>query len=104
LDDDLGDEDVSAQELKLAKMLIDTTRADDPELDQYHNLYNERLEQLIQAKIAGKEIATPPAEDEAPRPTIDFMQMLKDSLARKGPRKTAKTPARRTSAKRRKTG
>src|SRR3954454_2942568 len=46
-DDDLRDEDVSAQEVKLAKMLIDTTRAEDPELDQYHNLYNDRLEALI---------------------------------------------------------
>src|SRR4051812_35323360 len=49
-DDDLRVEDVSAQEVKLAKMLIDTTRAEEPELDQYHNLYNERLEALIEAK------------------------------------------------------
>jgi DNA end-binding protein Ku len=105
-DDDLKDDEVTAQEVKLAKMLIDTTRADDPELEHYHNLYNERLEALVQAKIAGEEIVTPPAEEEAPRPTIDFMQILKDSLARKvpgtpGPKRAIRT---RTRAKRRKTG
>jgi|SRR4051794_27445478 non-homologous end joining protein Ku len=54
--DDLPDEDVSAQELKLAKMLIDTTRADDPELDQYHNLYNDRLKLWCKRRSPGRKL------------------------------------------------
>jgi DNA end-binding protein Ku len=110
-DDDLTEADVSAQEVKLAKMLIDTTRADDPALDEYENLYNDRLEALVQAKIAGGEIATPAADVSSP-PVINIMDALKASLERKMPRRpgsgskvTAATRARKkTSAKRRKTG
>ena len=110
-DEDLSEAEVTAQEVKLAKMLIDTTRADDPALDEFHNLYNERLEALVQAKIAGEEIATPAADESGP-PVINIMDALKASLERKKPRTpgsgskvTAATRARRkTSAKRRKTG
>jgi DNA end-binding protein Ku len=105
-DDELAEADVTAQEVKLAKMLIDTTRADDPQLDKYQNLYNDRLEALVQAKIAGEEIATPAAE-ESGLPVINIMDALKASLERKRPRTPGvKKPLRpRTRrAKRRKTG
>jgi DNA end-binding protein Ku len=105
-DDDLTEADVSAQEVKLAKMLIDTTRADDPALDEYHNLYNDRLEALVQAKIAGEEIATPESDVSGP-PVINIMDALKASLERNKPRTPgSKKPLRpRTRrAKPRKTG
>jgi DNA end-binding protein Ku len=105
-DDDLTEADVSAQEVKLAKMLIDTTRADDPALDEFQNMYNDRLEALVQAKIAGEEIATPAADVSGP-PVINIMDALKASLERKKPRtpgskKPLRPRARR--AKSRKTG
>jgi DNA end-binding protein Ku len=107
-DDDLAETDVSAQEVKLAKTLISATVAKHAELDSYHNLYNERMEALIEAKVAGKEIAAAPSDDRGP-PAIDFMEALKASLARKGPRRPGSskpgTRARsKTSVKRRKTG
>src|SRR3954469_20317988 len=107
-DDDLGDPDVSAQELKLAKTLIDATAAKHAELDEYHDLYYERMKALVEAKMAGKEIATPP-EDGGKLPALDFMEALKASLARKAPRSPGSSkPGTRvrskTSAKRRKTG
>jgi Ku protein len=105
-DDDLGDADVSPQEIKLAKTLIDATAAKHAELEDYHDLYNERMKALVEAKIAGKEIAAPSADDGQP-PAIDFMEALKASLARKTPRRPAKAGTRarsKTPAKRRKTG
>jgi DNA end-binding protein Ku len=105
-DDDLAETDVSAQEVKLAKMLIDTTKVEDPALDEYENIYNDRLEALVQAKIAGEEIATPAAE-ESRLPVINIMDALKASLERKAPRRPgSKKPLqpRTRRAKRRKTG
>jgi DNA end-binding protein Ku len=110
-DDDLAEADVSAQEVKLAKMLIDTTRANDPALDEYHNLYNDRLEELVQAKIAGEEIAISSSEESGP-PVINIMDALKASLERRkprspgsGPKVTAATRIRKKApSKRRKTG
>jgi DNA end-binding protein Ku len=103
-DDDLGETDVSTREVKLAKTLIDVTAAKHAELESYHNLYNERIEALIQAKVAGKEIATSP-EDEVRLPALNFMDALKASLEKKkprspgskklGPRVRPKAPAKR---------
>ena len=84
-DDDLKETDVSAQEVKLAKTLIDVTAAKHADLEAYHNLYNERMEKLIQAKVAGKEIATAPDNEGLP-PALNFMEALKASLSKKKPR------------------
>ena len=107
-DDELGETEVSVQEVKLAKTLIDLTVAKHAELDSYHNFYNERMEALIQAKVSGKEIATSP-DDEAKLPALNVTEALKASLERKKPRgpgsKKLGTRARpKTPAKRRKTG
>jgi DNA end-binding protein Ku len=110
----LSDEPVSAQELKLAKTLIAATREKHAELDTYHDLYAERLRELVDAKTAGKEIAKPRAGGKAP-PTINIMEALKASLEFKKVRAGAKAsgaasrtkrPAkpRTTTAKKRKTG
>ena len=84
-DKDLGDTVVSAQEVKLAKTLIDVTRSKTAELSEYRNVYNERMEALVKAKIEGKEIASPTAEEKGP-PTINIMDALKASLEGKRPR------------------
>jgi len=110
-DDDLPEPDVTTQELKLAKTLIDVTRAKHADLEDYKNVYNDRLAALVEAKIAGEEIATPPAEDRGP-PVINLMDALKASLEKKKPRRpgsggkvTAANRARAKSpAKRRKSG
>lgn len=110
----LSDEPVSAQELKLAKTLIAATREKQAELDSYHDLYAERLRELVDAKTAGKEIAKPRASGKAP-PTINIIEALKASLefkkVRAGAKATAsvsrtKRPAkpRTTTPKKRKTG
>jgi DNA end-binding protein Ku len=107
-DDDLVDTDVSSQEVKLAKTLIDVTAAKHADLESYHNLYNERMEALIQAKVAGREVAVVHDEEGRP-PALDFMEALKTSLKKNKPRRPGSgrvTAANRIrpKAKRRKSG
>lgn len=106
-------EPASSQELKLAKTLIEATKADDAELDGYHDLYAERLRELVDAKFAGRKIAKPRA-GKAPQ-TINLIDALKASLDFKKTRavtgakgaagRAASARTRRaTPAKKRKTG
>jgi DNA end-binding protein Ku len=109
-DEDLPDVDISNTEVKLAKTLIEVTRAKHADLEDYRNVYNDKLSALVQAKIAGEEIATPPEESVGP-PVINIMDALKASLEKTRPRRpgsgkvSASTRAReKTRAKRRKSG
>jgi DNA end-binding protein Ku len=115
-EDELSDGEISDAELKLAKTLIDATTEEELNLDQYRDLYNERLTRLIEMKVAGEEIVeAPPSEGPA---VINLMDALKASVektkarapaaraaARKAPEKKMPAAARkRTPAKKKKTG
>jgi len=81
LDEDI---DVRAQELQMANSLIDTMTADfDP--SEYHDTYREALEQIIEAKVAGKEVVQPERPPEE-GPAVDLMAALRASVeaAKKG--------------------
>lgn len=70
--------EVKEQELKLAEQLVESLAADfDPE--RYRDEYQERVKSLIDAKLEGKEVATPPQPRLAP--VVDLMEALKKSLA-----------------------
>lgn len=71
---------VKEKELALAKSLIDAL-SDKFEPVKYHDAYRASLEQMIAAKVKGKEIVATPAPQIAP--VIDIMEALKKSLARK---------------------
>lgn len=88
----LNDADVSSQELKLAKTLIDATINPDAELESYEDLYNNRLAALVEAKVSGHEVVTPPQEDSPP--VINLIDALKASLKQNKGGKTG--AARRT--------
>ncbi len=89
--DEVQHQKVSAQELKLAEMLIDASTTEDFNFAQYKDVYTERLTELINAKVEGKEVVTPPHEEEVP--VINLMDALKKSLGR------AKQPAAAKKAK-----
>ena len=75
---------VKEQEAKLAEMLVQSLAAPfEPE--KYHDSYRDNLQSLIDAKIKGKEVVTPPHAE--PAKVIDIMEALKQSLA------VAKKPA-----------
>ncbi|MEU9157821.1 Ku protein [Streptomyces sp. NPDC048417] len=94
------------KELTLAIQLVDALSA--PwEPGQYHDTFEEKVRELVQAKAEGQEIAV---AEEAPQATnvIDLMSVLQGSLdqARQTgqkkagePRQTKKTPARKTARK-----
>lgn len=104
-DFDIPESAVSAQELKLAKTLIETSTVKDAKLSEYSDLYAERLNELIEAKMAGKKIKKSTTKHSAP-PVIDFMEVLRKSLDKKRGRGAAikKRPATASTAKRRKSG
>jgi len=98
-----------AQELKLAEQLV-ANLSEKFDLRKYHDEYQERLKELIEAKREGKEIAAVPEQRRAP--VIDIMSALKKSLesasapvrgrvtAKPGPSRVASHPGRRRAAHR----
>jgi DNA end-binding protein Ku len=68
-----------AAELQVAELLIETLSADfHPE--DFHDNYREALEEVIEAKVAGREVVTPPATTETGAQVIDLMAALKASV------------------------
>jgi DNA end-binding protein Ku len=75
------DEDIEArpQELQMAASLIDSMTTDfDP--DAYHDNYREALQELVDAKVQGREVAPPAAPAAQTEPT-SLADALKASLA-----------------------
>jgi DNA end-binding protein Ku len=67
-------------ELAQAKLLIDAMSRDwDPE--EFHDTYRQAVQEMIEAKIAGREVVTPPAAPaEAGAQIIDIMAALQASI------------------------
>jgi len=88
LDDDI---EARPQELRMAASLIDSMTADfDP--GEYHDDYREALQELVEAKIEGRELAEPAAIAGEPE-TTSLADALKASLAaaRQAPAQSAGT-------------
>jgi DNA end-binding protein Ku len=76
LDDDI---EVRSQELQMAASLIDSMTVDfDP--DEYHDSYREALQELVDAKIEGREVVQPEGPSE-PTGVTSLADALKASLA-----------------------
>jgi DNA end-binding protein Ku len=76
LDDDV---EVRSQELQMAASLIDSMTVDfDP--DEYHDHYREALQELVDAKVEGREIVQPEGPSE-PVELTSLADALKASLA-----------------------
>ncbi len=74
----LADTDVSEDELKLAQSLIDSMLKDLGDIE-IKDTYHEAVQEMIQAKVDGKEVVMA-AEDEV-KPVVDIMTALKESIA-----------------------
>jgi DNA end-binding protein Ku len=73
------DIEVRAQELKMAESLITTMESDfDPA--EYHDTYREALQQVIEAKVAGREVIPAREEEEEAGPAVDLMAALRASV------------------------
>jgi DNA end-binding protein Ku len=89
------------EEIKLAKQVIETFEGP-LDLSTYRDEYQEGLQRIIQAKIAGEEIVAP--SPEAPPRVVNLMDALKKSLdaVSSGKKKTAKATAGKPAAAKRK--
>jgi DNA end-binding protein Ku len=80
---------IGAQELRLARTLVREIATDKFDWSKYHDDYTEKLTEIIEAKVAGREVVAPPAESDSP--VINLMDALKKSVANarhKSPRPT----------------
>jgi len=112
---DFLDEDVTvrSQELTMAESYISALSADfDP--GEFSDHYREALEEVIEAKVAGREVVTPEEQPESSGQVVDLMEALRRSVAEAKSRrgetggagaaepaasKSAKAPAKKTAAK-----
>src|ERR1041385_1436044 len=79
---------VKPEEIKLAKQVIETFEAP-LNLKDYKDEYREGLQEIIDAKIAGREVVAPEVEE--PPNVVNLMEALKKSLDRVSEKK--KSPA-----------
>ena len=85
------DVDVRPQELEMASMFVNAfDEGFDP--SQFHDRYREVLRELVDAKIAGQEIARP-AESAPESNVIDLMEALRASVEAAEGKPTRKKPA-----------
>ena len=77
LDEDI---DVRPQELRMAGSLIESMTVDfDP--DEYHDNYREALQELVNAKVEGREVVQPEVAQESTGDTSSLADALRASLA-----------------------
>lgn len=81
------DPEVRDQEVQMARMLIDSM-TDVFKPDEFRDTYRERLEDLVQQKIEGKEITVVDEEGEAGA-VVDLMEALRASVQAAGEKKAA---------------
>jgi len=94
-EDGLPTPKLTKSETTMAKTLISALIQKKFDITRYKDEYTDRLTQLIEAKVEGRELVTPPAEEE--RPIINLMEALKQSVARvKQPSAARKTTAKKT--------
>ncbi|MBI3468230.1 MAG: Ku protein [Planctomycetes bacterium] len=93
---EVGQPELSDEELRLAKTLIGSSTSEALEFSRYKDAYTEKLTALIEAKVAGKEIVAAPAEQEPE--VINLMEALRQSVARAqeaAPAKAAAKPGKK---------
>jgi DNA end-binding protein Ku len=93
--------DVKEPELDLARQVIESL-VDDFEPELLESDYRRDLRAMLEAKLAGEEIARPQPQPETP--VVDLMEALRRSVAevreQKAPARSAKAPAKKKTAAR----
>jgi DNA end-binding protein Ku len=90
--DEVGESKISAQERKLAGSLVDSSTTEEMDFSQYKDHFTERVKQVLEAKLAGKDRRAPKAEKD--RPVVNLMDALRQSLKKTGSGAKPKTPRR----------
>lgn len=79
---EISDDRARADELKLARTLIQQTASPEANIEEYRDTYTEQFKAAIEAKVEGKEVVAPPTEEEVP--IVNLMDALRNSLKKKG--------------------
>ncbi len=89
----LPEVEVQAEELELARTLIEAAAAAEAfDFSRYRDVHTEQLQRLIEAKLAGSEpVAAPPAS--SPPPVGNLIDALRQSIAHLTPDVAAKKSA-----------
>lgn len=100
-EDEIVETEAADEEIELTKTLLERLTREELDLADYPDKYTQKLTQLIEAKVEGKELVSPPAEEEPS--VINLMEALKASVQQVQPptKKSAastKKPARKTAA------
>ena len=103
---DIEEQELSKDELALAKTLIDASTLPEVDLASYSDPYNEQLQEIIRLKIDGQEIVQAP-DPEEPK-ILNLMDALKKSVAEAqasgGAKKMAPSAAKKKSSRGKKSG
>jgi DNA end-binding protein Ku len=73
-------EKVAPAELKVAKMLIDTMSVEAFEPEKFHDDYREAVMSMIDARVAGEQLAMPETKRPAATNVVNLMDVLQRSL------------------------
>ncbi len=88
---EIGEAKVTPGEMKLAETLIKASTSKKLNLSAYKDSYADKLKELIEAKIEGREVVAAPSEEEPA--TLNLMYALRKSVARSGKQGTRTTTA-----------
>jgi DNA end-binding protein Ku len=94
IDEAVGEIDVKDAELELARQVIGSLAADFDE-DELVSDYRRDLKALLEAKLAGEEIAAPEPVEEEVAPVVDLMAALRASVAEAQDKKSSKASAKK---------
>ena len=90
----IGEVEVKEQELKLAMQLIEQISSEHFRPEAYEDDVRKRVQEAIQRKVEGSEIAVSPVEAPGAQ-VIDLMEALKASLSKKGSELSERKPPKR---------
>ena len=91
------DIEVRPQELKMAESLITTMESEfDP--TAHHDSYREALQEVIEAKVQGREVVAPQEGEEEAGPAVDLMAALRASVDAAKRERSGEPPRRRKAA------
>ncbi len=93
IDEAVAEAEVKKPELDLARQLVESLVGEFQPKELLTSEYREDLRALLEAKLAGEEIAEPEPLPEAP--VVDLMEALKRSVAEAKKKRPAETPAAR---------
>jgi DNA end-binding protein Ku len=85
LEADVAETKLAPRKIELAEKLIQTCTENDFDFSAYKDTYQDKLKELVEAKVAGREIVVPATEEEEPE-VINLMDALQRSVRQHKPR------------------